>query len=110
MSENVETIEVDGQQTFEGMPEPTEVVESELDLQTVIVELTKGMESYTPYAIHKIVNGVFAVYGVDKTIPPQMMYQYTKNGMIAGKESKGRKIFTRDEVQVFVYKYTNNKI
>lgn len=48
--------------------------------------LAKGtLMSYTPYAAAKIVNGALEEAGLDKRIPPQMMYNYTSARLRAGK-------------------------
>jgi hypothetical protein len=40
------------------------------------------MNTMTPYAATKIVNAALAAAGVDKTLPPQMLYNYAKKGYI----------------------------
>jgi hypothetical protein len=39
----------------------------------------------TPYAAAKVVNALLAEAGVDKAIPPQMVYNYTTARVRAGK-------------------------
>jgi hypothetical protein len=40
---------------------------------------------YTPYAAHIIVNAALKEAGLDKAIPPQMMYNYTTARINKGK-------------------------
>ncbi len=64
-----------------------------------------GEVTITAYKIHKIVNAVFELEGIEKRVPPQMMYNYSRNGMI--NKVKGCKAYTKDEVIKFVERYTN---
>jgi len=66
-------------------------------------------ETITPYKVATIINGTFKITGTDKQIPPQMMYTYDKNGMIA-KGFKGVKAYNREQVTAFVTKYTAKHI
>jgi hypothetical protein len=65
--------------------------------------------SVTPYAAAKVVNAVLAAAGVDKTIPPQMMYNYTTARLRAGKapliacDADGR--ITREGLEAWLVKY-----
>jgi hypothetical protein len=43
------------------------------------------MNSYTPYAAANIVNAALVEAGVDKKVPPQMMYNYTSARINKGK-------------------------
>ena len=45
----------------------------------------KKLEFCTPYFAAKLVNIKLAMEGFDKTIPPQMMYNYTKARLNQGK-------------------------
>lgn len=61
--------------------------------------------SYTPYEIHKIIN---VLLQDGRSIRPQMMYNYARNGMIV----RGEKIFkeslrriTNEEVKSFLVRY-----
>lgn len=89
--------------------EATELEATELlTIEEVIATLVGTLpESVTPYGIHKVVNGTFEAFDNVKRIVPQMMYNYARNGMIAGKESKGRKEYTHDETVTFVTKFVN---
>ena len=57
----------------------------------------------SPYKLCKITNVILSDLGVDKTLPPQMFYNYTKNGMITG--TKGEKEITPTQGQKWVEKY-----
>lgn len=63
---------------------------------------------YTAYAVATLINQILEDQGIDRTIPPQMMYNYTKNGLIAkrtkGMSAKGLK-YTATEVTEFLNKW-----
>src|SRR3954447_17309459 len=63
--------------------EDVETEEIELSLEDIVRELTDTVygpdATVTPYKVAKIVNGAFAAMGVAKEIPPQMMYNYSRN-------------------------------
>lgn len=95
------------------MVEDIEVEETEeLTLPEIVAQLTEEVfgddETITPYKIHKIINATFKVVGFEKQIPPQMMYNYSRNGGI--NKVKGAKLYTKDEVIVFVSKYVHKMI
>lgn len=48
-------------------------------------EKTQAIALLTPYAAAKVVNALLAEAGVDKQLPPQMFYNYTKARIRAGK-------------------------
>jgi hypothetical protein len=60
-----------------------ESVESE---EAVVVEQTESVKPLTPYGAAKLVNAALEEAGVDKVIPPQMMYNYTMGRLNKGKE------------------------
>jgi hypothetical protein len=60
-----------------------ESVESE---EAVVVEQTESAKPLTPYGAAKLVNAALEEAGVDKVIPPQMMYNYTMGRLNKGKE------------------------
>jgi len=64
---------------------------------------------FTPYAVAKVVNAALEEAGVERRIPPQMMYNYARNGLIV-KGEKGRKEYTRDEVRAFVSAYVTKQL
>jgi hypothetical protein len=63
---------------------------------------------YTAYAVHTLVNQILSELGVDTSVPPQMMYNYTRNGLIA-KRTKGvpaKEIrYSADEVAAWLNKW-----
>jgi len=87
-----------------------EVVETtpELTPESIVAELTDTLtDENTAYVVWKIVTGAFKVLGVEKNVPSQMMYNYTRNGMIVkGKKGSAKEIrYTKDEVKAFATKY-----
>jgi hypothetical protein len=44
------------------------------------------MSNISPYAAAKVVNAKLKEAGIDKVVPPQMMYNYTTSRINAGKE------------------------
>jgi len=96
------------EQILGGEPTQAPTVE-EVALDLVTAAFPQGTETIGAYAIHKIVNGVFEVFGVERKIPPQMMYNYSRNGIIAKRAEKPNKDhqYTQDEVLTFVTKYTS---
>ena len=94
--------------------EDVEIEESEeLTVESVVGELTETAfgtdEEVTAYKIANVVNGAFKVLEIAKVIPTQMMYNYTRNGMIVkGKKGSAKEIrYTKDEVKAFATKYVN---
>ena len=62
---------------------------------------------YTAYAVATLVNRILTDLDIDRQIPTQMMYNYTRNGMIAkGKKGSAANIrYTSDEVAAFLNKW-----
>lgn len=87
-----------------------DVETEEITVDSVIGELTETVfgtdGTISPYKVAKIVNAAFQALGVDKKIPPQMMYNYSKNGMLV-KGIKGIKELDKDQVTAFVTKFVN---
>jgi hypothetical protein len=109
MSENTETIQVQGQQTFEGMPEPEQTVEL-LDLVTE--------DQYSAYGIWKLVNVIAEKTEVELSDTmknrPQIMYNYARNGLVVAGESikKGTYVsrkYSKNEVVAFLTRYFSKK-
>jgi DUF4097 and DUF4098 domain-containing protein YvlB len=116
MTENITTIveNVEGQMDLiTGDVVEVEETVGEISVDEIVKELVTtafgGNTTITAYKIATIVNGVFKVTGTDKQIPPQMMYNYSRNGMIV-KGVKGAKTFNEAEVTAFVTKYVNKYI
>lgn len=53
-------------------------IETERDLGTYF-----EAETYSPYALAKVVNKILSDAQIEKQLPPQMFYQYTSKGRIA---------------------------
>lgn len=77
-----------------------------MNIETIETYVTN--ESYSMYEIAKVLNEILRDSDSNKTIKPQMMYNYARNGMIV----KNEKIFaetlrriTRDEVISFIVRY-----
>jgi hypothetical protein len=89
---------------------PATTLEETVTVESVVTELVATLpEEVTAYKIATLVNGAFTVLGIEKQIPTQMMYNYTRNGMIAkGKKGKASDIrYTKEETEAFVTKYVN---
>ncbi len=68
-------------------------------------------DTYTPYKLAQVVQGILVDAGVQKILPPQMFYQYTalKNGKqriatVDGNAGKGR-VVARDVAIEWTEKY-----
>lgn len=101
MSES--TIHVDGQ------TEKTDLSVEEV-VETLVTE-----SDYNAYGIHKIVNSVFEIFEFDKKIPPQYMYNYSRNGMIvkgrgSQKSPNTNHSYNDAEVVAFVIKFCKKQM
>ena len=111
MSENITTT-TDEQMALEG----TEVLEekAELSVEEIVESLvTEG--TYNAYGIHKLVNAAFEVLENDRRIPPQMIYNYSRNGMIekgrgSAKEPNKNHVYDNATVKAFVTKWVTKQI
>jgi hypothetical protein len=105
---NIEFEETEEQITLEG----TEVLETQavLTLEEIVEHLVT--EDGNAYYIHKIVNKIFELEGVDRKVPPQMIYNYSRNAMIAPRDTKPNRdhLYTRDQIVAFVTKFTTKRI
>lgn len=114
MTENVTTeVEIIEGQTDLETEEVVETVEDELTVESVVTELVGTLtEPITAYKIANVINGTFKVFEYEKVIPTQMMYNYTKNGLIVkGKKGKASEIrYTKEEVIEFAVKYVSKFI
>jgi hypothetical protein len=61
-------------------------------------------ETYTPYAVAKVVNQILADLETGKVLPPQMFYTYAKKGMIGGCPKEAKSV-TRDQAVQWTEKY-----
>jgi hypothetical protein len=66
-------------------------------------------ESYTPFGIISNLNKILKDMGVEKVLPPQMGYNYNKNGLIV-KGKKGVKSYTKTEVVTWMVKYLTKNV
>jgi hypothetical protein len=72
------------------------------------------MSHVTPYAAAKLANAVLAERGIEKTLPPQMFYNYTtgrvnkgKAPLLAcGRTEDGQVVVSVDAVIEWAHKYT----
>lgn len=108
MSNNTETVE-----TTENT-ENTEAVENPIEVVVTNLVAERDLEEWTPYAIHSSLNQLFEAAGSDRRIVPQMMYNYSRNALIAkrdkhenesGKMVNSNHRYTSDEVAAFLIKY-----
>jgi hypothetical protein len=90
-----------------------EVVEVEVTFEQIVSELVDAIfgseSSITAYKIANVVNGIFKASDFEKSVPPQMMYNYSRNGLIV-KGEKGKKQFNKTEVTEFVTRYTKKQM
>jgi len=63
----------------------------------------------TPYMVHVVLNDRLAELELDRKVVPQMLYNYSRNGMIVkGDKRKGDEArYTRDEITEFVDRWIN---
>lgn len=71
--------------------------------------LSEAPEEFTLYQLAGRVNQVLEAMGSEKTVRPQMMYNYARNGMIV-KGVRDLKSVTRDQAVEFVTRYVNRTI
>jgi hypothetical protein len=67
----------------------------------------------TPYAASKIVNATLKTEGLDKKVPPQMIYSYVSKGYIKSVDVDGKKRVTEETLQEWLVKYVaklSNKV
>lgn len=107
MNENIQTVEIDEAELVEATPE--------LTVEEVVKDLVEALKSneISPYAVHKIVNATLEIFEADeKKVPPQYMYNYSRNGMIAKRTAKPNydHKYSADEVYSFVVKFTTKRI
>jgi hypothetical protein len=68
--------------------------------------------TYSPYQCAKAVNEMFAASNIDKQLPPQMFYTYTKKGYIPSfTDAQGKQKVTHQSLADWFIKYcTKNNI
>ena len=74
---------------------------------TVTISDLFTAERYSPYQMTKIVNQALAACGIAKSIPPQMLYQYTsaEKRYIATVEIDGRRYVEKDVAVAWTEQY-----
>jgi hypothetical protein len=76
--------------------------------ETVSAATPTDTEEFTSYQVHSVLNKVLEIVGLEYRVRPQMMYNYSKNGLISG--IKGQKRYDRDQVLRFVEKFVSKRI
>jgi hypothetical protein len=73
------------------------------------IEFTKLVvdDEITLYGIHSIINAVFEKLEMTKRIPPQMMYNYAKNGRI---RKNGNGMVSREDAIAFLESYLTKQL
>ncbi len=94
--------------------EITDTVDESITLDELIEAATKDLGDETsPYGVWKVMTDIFRALDVDQNRPSQMMYNYTRNGMIArrtkGQSTKGV-TYTHDEVTTFLKRFISKHI
>jgi hypothetical protein len=90
------------------------LIEREMIMNVQTIETYVTEDDYSAYEIAKVLNKILSDSGVERTIKPQMMYNYARNGLIV----RGEKIYgetlrriTKIEVVQFIVRYVErNKI
>jgi hypothetical protein len=67
-------------------------------------------EHLSPYGAAKIVNLTLAEMGVDKKVPPQMMYNYVRQNILPTYELDGKKYLRVTEFRIWLEKYTSKMV
>lgn len=67
----------------------------------------KIMTTMTPYAATKLVNAALEEAGLEKAIPPQMMYTYANKGYIKSVKVDGKVRVTQASLDEWLTKYIN---
>lgn len=67
---------------------------------------TTTITTVSPYKAAQIVNALLAEAGVEKTLPPQMFYTYTKKGYIPSTDGK----VSLEDLQVWFEKYLAKQV
>jgi hypothetical protein len=88
-----------------------DLVPAELSVEEIVESLV-DQEEYNAYGIHKIVNATLKVLEVERRVPPQMIYNYSRNGLIekgrgSSKEPNKNHVYSAELVKAFVSKWVN---
>jgi hypothetical protein len=94
------------------MSEQTNIQIDENQTTLFDVELPISEESYSPYQCAKLINEEFAKASIDKILPPQMFYTYTKKQYIKSYLNESNKVQVKhsDLVEWFVRYCKKNNI
>ena len=69
------------------------------------------MTTYSPYKAPTLVNGWIKELGVEKELPPQMIYTYTKKGYIESVTGEdGKRTVTEEALRTWFTKYANKNL
>jgi hypothetical protein len=87
-------------------------------LEDKINELMGDAEEFTPYALAGYVNSLFSSFGVDKSIPTQMTYNYANAGLIktttrtvaTKKGTREAKFVSRENAVAWINKYVSKNL
>ena len=67
--------------------------------------MSNKAQTMTPYAAAKIANAELVEAGIEKVLPPQMFYTYTKKGYIESTEVAGKRVVTRVQLDKWLKGY-----
>lgn len=80
---------------------------------TQVIDTTTGApvtdRLLTPYACAKVVNAELTVQGYDITLPPQMFYNYIRQGLLTTVEVDGKKLVSEITLAAWLHKYLERK-
>jgi hypothetical protein len=75
------------------------------------IERTEAQNTfYTPYECAAIVNSWFAEKGIERTLAPQMFYNYTKKGYIEVTEVEGKNYVNAETLMVWWVAYVKKNV
>lgn len=89
-----------------------EIDPNQTQLFEVEAPISEPTNSYSPYQCAKVINDELASKGVEKVLPPQMFYTYTKKKYIKSYLDENNKVRVAhsDLVEWFVKYCTKNQI
>lgn len=101
-------------QTVEDELVEAENVSTDLTVAEIVEDLTSNLpDEFGPYQIWKVLRAAAEVLEIDVTkVTSQYMYNYSRNGMIAKRETKPNKDhnYTKDQANKFLVKYLEKRI
>lgn len=102
---NIQTVEIDNAEQIES---------AELTVAEVVEDLTSNLpDEFGPYQIWKILRAAADVLEIDVAkVTSQYMYNYSRNGMIAKRETKPNKdhTYSKEQANAFLTKYLEKRI